>query len=72
MSDRRRPAAAQGQPQILLVLCGVVGSGKTTLANAILDHEVNWVRVCQDDLGNRIACEQLVRKSLRQVCETHV
>lgn len=51
---------------ILLVLCGVVGSGKSTLADAI-SLSPDWVRVCQDVLGDRRSCERAVRQALSEV-----
>ena len=70
------------EPQRLLILSGVVGSGKTTLAEAIVKEMPNYARVSQDDLGNRQACESLVRRRLKEVrpslsrfpsvsCESH-
>ncbi|KAM0786707.1 hypothetical protein ACM66B_002149 [Microbotryomycetes sp. NB124-2] len=52
--------------QVLIILCGVVGSGKSTLASAIVRNLPNWSRVCQDDLGDRRACEEMVRFGLAQ------
>lgn len=53
------------EPQTLIVLCGLVGSGKTTLA-AALARELGFVRVCQDDLGSRRACEDIVQARLAE------
>ncbi|GAA5846353.1 hypothetical protein JCM9279_001341 [Rhodotorula babjevae] len=51
--------------QHLIVLAGVVGSGKSTLSSAWERLVPGWVRVNQDDLGDRRACEQAVRAALR-------
>ena len=66
----RKPGIATGaafsaarKPR-LLVLVGVPGSGKTTVA-AQLQQE-GWVSVCQDVLGNRRACEQAAARALQQ------
>lgn len=47
----------------MLVLCGVVGAGKSTLACA-LEEQLGYVRVCQDVLGDRRACEDAVELHL--------
>ncbi|TNY21486.1 hypothetical protein DMC30DRAFT_436090, partial [Rhodotorula diobovata] len=52
--------------QHLIILAGVVGSGKSTLSSAWERLVPNWVRVNQDDLGDRRACEHAVRAALRQ------
>lgn len=80
------------QPQELIVLAGVVGSGKSTLSTAWQHHlpvrairflqsvaaehshrqltlqnlGQDWVRVNQDDLGDRRTCEAAVRTALSQ------
>ncbi|GAA5942012.1 hypothetical protein JCM3775_004314 [Rhodotorula graminis] len=51
--------------QHLIVLAGVVGSGKSTLSSAWERLVPGWVRVNQDDLGDRRACEHAVRAALR-------
>ncbi|KAL1917359.1 uncharacterized protein VTP21DRAFT_5015 [Calcarisporiella thermophila] len=48
----------------LLVLVGPPGCGKSTFASALVNALPNWVRVNQDDLGSRQACESLARASL--------
>ncbi|BGP41382.1 hypothetical protein JCM10450v2_005424 [Rhodotorula kratochvilovae] len=57
--------AQEHSPQRLIVLAGVVGSGKSSLASAWQDLVPGWVRVNQDDLGDRRACEHAVRVALR-------
>ncbi|RHZ89463.1 hypothetical protein Glove_14g22 [Diversispora epigaea] len=54
------------EPKNRLIICvGVPGSGKTTFAkNLCKVYPKTWCRVNQDDLGNRRACEDLVKKRL--------
>ncbi|GAA5993662.1 hypothetical protein JCM10908_000666 [Rhodotorula pacifica] len=52
------------RPPELIVLAGVVGSGKSTLSQAWQRHLPDWVRVNQDDLGDRRTCEAAVRNAL--------
>ncbi|GAA5895791.1 uncharacterized protein JCM6883_001622 [Sporobolomyces salmoneus] len=54
------------EQQYLVVLAGVVGSGKSTLSSAWSKALPNWVRVNQDDLGDRRTCEQVLRSHLSQ------
>lgn len=42
----------------LIAICGVPGSGKTVLSTAICSAFPDWVRISQDDLGSRPACEK--------------
>ncbi|GAA5962420.1 hypothetical protein JCM8115_001488 [Rhodotorula mucilaginosa] len=60
------PSNAQQGSQELIVLAGVVGSGKSTLSQAWQQHLPDWVRVNQDDLGDRRTCEAAVRTALAQ------
>ncbi|KAL7343369.1 P-loop containing nucleoside triphosphate hydrolase protein [Rhodotorula toruloides] len=50
--------------QELIVLAGVVGSGKSTLSQRWEQLMKGWVRVNQDDLGDRRTCENMVRTRL--------
>ncbi|KAH8116406.1 AAA domain-containing protein [Phellopilus nigrolimitatus] len=52
--------------QIVLVLVGLIASGKSTFAEALEAHVPQFRRCNQDDLGDRSAVERLARKSLRQ------
>ncbi|WWC92741.1 uncharacterized protein L201_007700 [Kwoniella dendrophila CBS 6074] len=58
-------------PQIVLVLVGLPGSGKSTFSEALVSaHQLNkdrkWIRASQDDAPNkrRQECEAVVRKAL--------
>ncbi|KAJ6485905.1 P-loop containing nucleoside triphosphate hydrolase protein, partial [Mycena sanguinolenta] len=51
--------------QVVLILVGLIGSGKSTFAQALQEHFPNLVRCNQDDLGDRRAVEHLARHSLR-------
>ena len=48
----------------VIVLCGVVGSGKTFFSSALCRLKEDWHRISQDDLGSRPACEQAMRQYL--------
>lgn len=61
--------------QILLLLVGLVGSGKTTLAESLVKEynghsddstSSSWVRASQDDIPglSRRNCEAMVRQAL--------
>lgn len=52
--------------QVVLMLVGVVGSGKSTFAEALQAHEPHFVRANQDDLGDRWEVERLARDALRR------
>ncbi|KAF9258900.1 P-loop containing nucleoside triphosphate hydrolase protein [Marasmius fiardii PR-910] len=52
--------------QVVLILVGLVGSGKSTFAEALARHFPNFRRCNQDDLGDRRAVEELARQSLSQ------
>ncbi|KAK4705870.1 unspecific peroxygenase, partial [Phenoliferia sp. Uapishka_3] len=60
-------ASSSSPRQLLIVLAGVVGSGKSTFAHALVDKVPGWARVNQDDLGDRRACEDMVKMYLSQV-----
>jgi adenylate kinase family enzyme len=61
-------------PQILLVLVGLPGSGKTTFAEALLRDTMpiggkrRWIRASQDDAPSRRRqeCEAVTRNGLRE------
>ncbi|KAH9479653.1 Transcription factor bHLH140 [Psilocybe cubensis] len=52
--------------KIVLILCGLVASGKSTFAIALQKHYPQFRRCNQDDLGDRRAVEQLARQTLNQ------
>lgn len=58
------PQNTQYQP-FMILLCGIPGSGKSTLANS-LQHAMpfKFVRINQDELGNRRRCEEVTRAVL--------
>ncbi|OSD02627.1 P-loop containing nucleoside triphosphate hydrolase protein [Trametes coccinea BRFM310] len=58
--------AAIDHHQIVLILVGLVGSGKSTFAQALERYCPEFVRCSQDDLGDRRSVEVLARRSLRE------
>ncbi|KZT00666.1 P-loop containing nucleoside triphosphate hydrolase protein, partial [Laetiporus sulphureus 93-53] len=50
--------------QVVLLLVGLVGSGKSTFAQALEAHLPHFRRCNQDDLGDRHAVEELARRTL--------
>jgi predicted kinase len=51
--------------QFMLLLTGIPGSGKSTFAESLVSGKPYiYVRVNQDALGSRVACEELTRKVL--------
>jgi len=48
----------------VLVLVGIPGSGKSTFAQRLADR--GWIKCCQDDLGDRVACERFAWEALSQ------
>lgn len=52
--------------QIVLILVGLVGSGKSTFALALERHFPKFRRCNQDELGNRRRVEAQARSALRQ------
>lgn len=53
-----------GAEQYLLVLSGLIGSGKSTFARALTTHYPNWRRCNQDELGDRHAVLYSARTAL--------
>ncbi|KAI6120791.1 AAA domain-containing protein, partial [Pisolithus croceorrhizus] len=52
--------------QTMLILVGLVASGKSTFAEALERHFPRFRRCNQDDLGNRRLVEDLARQTLRE------
>lgn len=50
-------------PQVLIMV-GVPGSGKSTIANQLV--EMGWERVNQDELGTRRVCETRMESALQR------
>ncbi|KAF9526138.1 AAA domain-containing protein, partial [Crepidotus variabilis] len=50
----------------VLILCGLIASGKSTFAEALQQHFPLFRRCNQDDLGDRRRVEQLARDTLAQ------
>lgn len=48
----------------MIVLCGIPGSGKSTVAKLLEDE--GFVRVNQDELGSRNACKRIAEEALKQ------
>lgn len=46
----KRAGGGGGHPQMVIVLCGLPGCGKSTFSQDLEQNE-NWVRINQDDLG---------------------
>ena len=60
-----RRTSTSMQDQRLVVLCGLVGSGKSTFARAVeTTWPDEWVRCNQDELGNRKAVYAAAMKAL--------
>ena len=55
---------SDGDEQYLLVLSGLIGSGKSTFARALVEHFPNWRRCNQDELGDRHAVVYAARTAL--------
>jgi predicted kinase len=62
------PAPAAPPPHlVVLVLCGIPGSGKSTFALELEQLRARqWRRINQDDLGTRVACEEAARRALSE------
>ncbi|KIY70777.1 P-loop containing nucleoside triphosphate hydrolase protein [Cylindrobasidium torrendii FP15055 ss-10] len=61
-----RDRASPTHGQVMLILVGLIGSGKSTFAEALQSFRPEFVRCNQDDLGNRREVEFLARRSLAQ------
>ncbi|THU91505.1 P-loop containing nucleoside triphosphate hydrolase protein, partial [Dendrothele bispora CBS 962.96] len=54
------------EERVVLILVGLIGSGKSTFATSLEKHLPNFVRCNQDELGDRRSVEDLARASLSQ------
>ncbi|KAI0371406.1 P-loop containing nucleoside triphosphate hydrolase protein [Pilatotrama ljubarskyi] len=59
------PFLPPGQ-QVVLILVGLIGSGKSRFAQALEQYFPEFRRCSQDDLGDRRSVEALARRSLRE------
>ncbi|KAJ7132105.1 P-loop containing nucleoside triphosphate hydrolase protein [Mycena epipterygia] len=59
------PNSVSGGKQVVLILVGLIGSGKSTFAQALEENFPEFRRCNQDDLGDRRQVEHLARASLR-------
>lgn len=66
LSEGSTPIEFKIQGQIVLILCGLIASGKSTFAEALQHYYPEFRRCNQDDLGDRRSVEQLARKTLRE------
>lgn len=57
------PAPQPATKPLLLVLVGIPGSGKSTVAARL--QQAGWVVVSQDVLGDRRSCESATTHALR-------
>ncbi|KIK07773.1 hypothetical protein K443DRAFT_128883 [Laccaria amethystina LaAM-08-1] len=60
------PSDFKVEGQVVLILCGLIGSGKSTFAESLQSHFPQFRRCNQDDLGDRRRVEHLARGSLSQ------
>ncbi|KAJ7281888.1 P-loop containing nucleoside triphosphate hydrolase protein [Mycena rebaudengoi] len=58
-------SSVSGGRLVVLILVGLIGSGKSTFAQALEDNMPEFKRCNQDDLGDRRQVENLARASLR-------
>ncbi|KIP08783.1 hypothetical protein PHLGIDRAFT_103760 [Phlebiopsis gigantea 11061_1 CR5-6] len=57
-------ASTASDPQIVLILVGLIGSGKSTFAEALQGYLPTFRRCNQDELGDRRAVEAAARSAL--------
>ncbi|KAI6000988.1 AAA domain-containing protein [Pisolithus orientalis] len=65
MSEISPPDPVDGE-QTMLILVGLVASGKSTFAEALERHFPRFRRCNQDDLGNRQLVEELAHQTLQE------
>ncbi|ETW79084.1 hypothetical protein HETIRDRAFT_240447, partial [Heterobasidion irregulare TC 32-1] len=52
--------------KVVLILVGLIGSGKSSFAEALQRHFPRFIRCSQDELGDRRSVENLARRSLHE------
>ncbi|KAF8582755.1 P-loop containing nucleoside triphosphate hydrolase protein [Ramaria rubella] len=65
-SEADRPYTATDNERVVLLLVGLIGSGKSTFAEALQTFFPHFRRCNQDDLGDRRRVESLAEHSLAQ------
>jgi len=58
-----KKALELGPTPYLLIVCGLPGSGKSTVSKEL--EPFGWVRVNQDDLGSAEDCKKIMEKALK-------
>ncbi|KAI8901036.1 hypothetical protein BC833DRAFT_522811 [Globomyces pollinis-pini] len=56
---------------LLLVLMGLPGSGKSWFSEKLAAGYANWMRVSQDDIGSKSACETMVSNYSKTLGKPH-
>ncbi|KAK9793191.1 hypothetical protein WJX73_010586 [Symbiochloris irregularis] len=66
--DKREEAVAESQP-VMVILCGIPGSGKSTFCNSLMSRSQQpWTRVCQDAIKGtkrRQRCVSAAREAMK-------
>ncbi|KAH6916122.1 AAA domain-containing protein, partial [Coprinopsis sp. MPI-PUGE-AT-0042] len=65
-AESTRDGSLEVPGQVVLILCGLIASGKSTFAHSLQTHLPSFRRCNQDDLGDRRSVENLVRQTLSQ------
>ncbi len=58
--------ASAADPRALIVLVGIPGAGKSYFSKHLMELNPNWVRINQDEMGSRKACEQVATTTLKK------
>ena len=61
-------AAVASETPVVVILIGIMGSGKSTFAKNVVARSPasRWVITCQDELGSRDKCESVARAALQR------